>query len=73
MTYEDNLVNSGLLRVGDAAKFLSVSRAMVYKLMETGQLRYVKIGRCRRLPKQSITDLAKENLIGGWKLPPMGK
>ena len=69
MSHEEELVNSGLATVTEVSGFLSLSRAMIYKLMETGQLRYVKIGRFRRIPRLSMKELAKHCLIGGWKLP----
>lgn len=69
MSHEEELVNSGLATVKEVSGFLSVSRAMIYKLMETGQLRYVKIGRSRRIPRLSMRELAKQCLIGGWRLP----
>lgn len=62
------LINSGLVTVKDAASFLSLSRAMIYKLMETGHLRYVKIGRSRRIPKLALSHLATDGLMGGWKV-----
>lgn len=68
MTEADILVSSGLSTIKEAARFLNLSRAMIYKLMETGQLRYVKIGRSRRIPKLAVVNLAKDSLIGGWKL-----
>ena len=69
MTQNELLVSEGLVTVKQASGFLSLSRAMVYKLMEEGQLRYVKIGRSRRIPKLAIKELVSQNLIGGWKLP----
>lgn len=69
MSHEEELVNSGMAKVKEVSEFLSLSRAMIYKLMETGQLQYVKIGRSRRIPRLSMKELAKECLIGGWKLP----
>ena len=68
MTQNETLVTEGLATVRDASKFLSLSRAMIYKLMETGYLQYVKIGRSRRIPRLCISNLAKDNLLGGWKL-----
>ena len=68
MSSNEVLVNSGLVTVKEASSFLSLSRAMIYKLMETGQLRYVKIGRSRRIPRLALTNLASDGLMGGWKL-----
>jgi excisionase family DNA binding protein len=48
----------GLARVVDAERYLNVSRATVYNLMENGTLRYVKIGRSRRIPWTELQRLA---------------
>jgi excisionase family DNA binding protein len=68
---KEELIGSGLLTVREAGTFLRLSRTMLYKLMENGELEYVKIGRSRRIPKMSITILALGNLAGGWRLPHM--
>ncbi len=68
MVQQETLIQNGLTTVKDASGFLSLSRAMIYKLMETGQLQYVKIGRSRRIPRQAVANLAKNNLIGGWNM-----
>jgi len=59
------LVESGLMTVQEAAKFLGLSRSKVYGLMEAGRLRYTKIDRARRVPRQAVIDLAHASLQGG--------
>jgi excisionase family DNA binding protein len=41
----------------EAARLLNVSRPMIYKLMRTGQLRTVNIGRARRVPVTELNRL----------------
>ena len=41
-----------LLSPAEAAAHLSIGRSKVYELMRLGQLRSVKIGASRRIPKQ---------------------
>jgi excisionase family DNA binding protein len=60
----EDLVRDGLDCVDGAAKFLGVSRAQIYRLMDAGELRYVKIGRSRRIPRRSLIELAAKNLVG---------
>jgi len=60
------LMADGLLTVEEAAEFLGVSRSMLYSLMERGRLVYAKIGRCRRIPKVALVQLANSSLRGGW-------
>jgi excisionase family DNA binding protein len=66
VTGTDGLLADGLVDVKEAAEFLSVSRTTIYALMETGQLRYVKIGKARRIPRRAMIELAAANLRGGW-------
>jgi excisionase family DNA binding protein len=49
-----------LLRVQEAARLLGVSRAFVYKLLAQGQIRTVKLGRVRRIPRTEVERLARE-------------
>jgi excisionase family DNA binding protein len=46
-----------LLSPTEAAAHLSVGRSKVYELMRLGQLRSVKIGGCRRIPRAVLADL----------------
>ncbi len=59
------VVSDGLLRVGEAAAFLSLSRATLYTLMDRGELPFVKLGRSRRIPRRAVIQLAARALRGG--------
>lgn len=65
---QQDLVSDGLMTVVEVAAFLSVGRSTVYQLMEKGELPFVKLGACRRIPKQALLGLATANLKGGWAL-----
>jgi excisionase family DNA binding protein len=56
--------HSGLANVKEAKEFLSLSRATVYGLMDAGKLRYVKIGKSRRIPWDALEELVEKNTIG---------
>jgi excisionase family DNA binding protein len=58
---ESNLI--GLGRIQEVEKFLKVSRATIYSLMESGQLSYVKIGKSRRIPWDAVKQLILRNTI----------
>jgi excisionase family DNA binding protein len=53
----------GLARVRDAEDFLNVSRATVYNLMENGTLKYVKIGRSRRIAWDALEELVAKSVV----------
>jgi excisionase family DNA binding protein len=55
---------SGLASVKQAEEFLSLSRATIYGLMEKGELRYVKIGKSRRIPWEALQELVARNTVG---------
>lgn len=44
------------LKVSEASKILGVSKSLVYKLVYQGEIKSVKIGRCRRIPINSINE-----------------
>lgn len=52
-----------LLPVATVAKYLAVSRSKVYGLMDAGELPYVKLGKCRRVTMESVTNLVRENVV----------
>ena len=61
-TQVNEILSEGLEKVSDAARFLSVSRAHVYKLMHTGLLPSVKLGKSRRVPIRAVRKLASDQL-----------
>jgi excisionase family DNA binding protein len=46
-----------LLTPAEAARALGVGRTKVYELMASGALASVQIGRCRRVPREALTEL----------------
>lgn len=60
-----------MLRVGEAAALLSVSRWTIYRWVEEGRLRGTKIGKGSvRIFRDSITSLIEANqsdLAGAWQ------
>jgi excisionase family DNA binding protein len=61
-TQVNEIISEGLEKVSDAARFLGVSRAHVYKLMHMGLLPSVKIGKSRRVPIRAVRKLASDQL-----------
>jgi excisionase family DNA binding protein len=56
----EDLVDKLLLNAAEAAKALGIGRSKVYELLQTGQLRSVHIGTCRRIPVEALHDLLAE-------------
>ena len=63
----EDLVSDGLVTIREAAQFLRVSRSKLYDLMDNGELKFVKLGRSRRIPRRALIDLAASGLQGGWR------
>jgi excisionase family DNA binding protein len=57
--------DSRLVRVTEVARHLSLSRSAVYGLMDKGNLPFVKIGKCRRVPLEAVEKLVRDSTIGG--------
>lgn len=52
-----------LWKVAKVAEALSLSQPMVYKLMDSGRLPYVKIGRCRRVKRDEVLKLLERSTV----------
>jgi excisionase family DNA binding protein len=55
--------NNRLFNVGDVAKHLAVSRSKVYKLMDDGLLRFVKLGKSRRVRWCDVQELIDKSIV----------
>jgi excisionase family DNA binding protein len=49
----------GLARIPEAAAFLAISRASVYRMMDTGRMPFRKFGRSRRVPWAALHRFAE--------------
>ena len=63
MNREEQLVADGLQRITDAAKFLGISRSLVYRLIDSGALPTVRIGRSRRIPIRAVREFAATCMV----------
>jgi excisionase family DNA binding protein len=59
----DEMLTDGLVRVPEAARFLGLSRSTIYGLMDTGALRYVKIGKSRRIIRADLSRLIEQHTV----------
>jgi excisionase family DNA binding protein len=61
----DELVKDGAVGIAEAEKLTGLGRTNLYGLMASLQLKYLKIGRRRLIPRSEITRLLSKGLIGG--------
>jgi excisionase family DNA binding protein len=61
---ENHVIAEGFATVEEAAKFLGLSRASVYVLMNDGELASAKFGKARRIPWTSVRTYAAKCLVG---------
>ena len=48
-----------LLSVKDVSRHLSISRSKVWEMVSRGELRSLKLGRCRRFKEEDVAALAR--------------
>jgi excisionase family DNA binding protein len=54
--------SEGLAKIADAQRYLSLSRTAIYHLMDNAELKFVKIGKARRIPWEALRQLASEGV-----------
>jgi excisionase family DNA binding protein len=57
------LLAEGAIGVPDAEAFTGLGRTYLYSLMERGELRYVKAGKRRLIPRIELTRMLAERLV----------
>jgi excisionase family DNA binding protein len=66
-------MNQELLRVGEAAKVLNVSRWTIYRWVDEGRLKATKIGKgSLRIFRESVNTLVQDNRKDYWEPVPTG-
>lgn len=63
------LFSQGLQTIPEVAAFLGISRSLVYRLINGGDLPTVRLGRSRRVPHQAVINFAAANLVCGESPP----
>jgi excisionase family DNA binding protein len=58
-----DLAQDGFVSVREAGKFLGLSRAKIYSLMDSGELRYAKFGKSRRVPRRALAEYAQRCIV----------
>jgi excisionase family DNA binding protein len=60
--------NSNLLKAEEVAKILNISRSLTYRLMKTGQLPSVRLGRTVRVHPRELNDFIELSTTRGLEL-----
>jgi excisionase family DNA binding protein len=60
--HHSNVVEGGFCSIIEAAKFLGISRASVYVLLDKGELASARFGRSRRIPRKGLIEYAERSL-----------
>lgn len=55
-------LSAGLIRVNEAALWLGISRAGVYRLLNDGQLKSIRIGAARLIPREEMVEFAHRRI-----------
>ena len=59
-----NTQNKRCYSINEVKDMYSLGRTSLYKLMDEGELVYVKLGRSRRIPRRAVVELAARGLCG---------
>jgi excisionase family DNA binding protein len=59
------LLADGAIGIEQAVEFTGLSRAELYRRMDAGSLRFVKVGRRRLIPKRAAVQMLAAGLRGG--------
>jgi excisionase family DNA binding protein len=57
------LLSEGLDKVTEVAKFFRLSVAQIYVMMNRGDLPFIRVGKCRRIPHRAVVEFATRNLM----------
>jgi len=60
---ETRILESILLTPEEAAEMLRLGRVTVYKLIQTGELASITIGKARRIPRRALDDYIAKRLM----------
>lgn len=55
-------VERKLLTINETAELLSMGRSLVYTLVNTGEIKSIKIGRSRRIPVDALDEFVAKRL-----------
>jgi excisionase family DNA binding protein len=63
-TEREKVVSEGSVTVPEGSRFTGIGRTLLYGLMARGELRYVKVGKRRLIPRSELVRLLADRLVG---------
>lgn len=64
MSEENDLAQMTFMTVAEVAAVMRVSKMTVYRLVHSGELPAVRVGRSFRVPEQAVHDYLRESYHG---------
>lgn len=58
------ILNDRFLTVKQVGELLGISRGKVYGLMNSGELRFAKFGKSRRIPAKALNEFVERSMVG---------
>jgi excisionase family DNA binding protein len=65
MSSSEQLVEDGAVDVTEASRFTSLGRTFLYGLMDSGRLKFIKLGKRRLIPRAELRRLLAESVVPG--------
>jgi excisionase family DNA binding protein len=62
---KEKLTAEGAVDIASAEKFTGLGRTFLYALMSRGDLKFIKLGKRRLIPRAELNRLLSEHLVGG--------
>lgn len=63
MTISDLTSDPRFLTVAEVAKIMRVSKMTVYRLIHSGEMPAVQVGRSYRVPESAVTDYLRDSFV----------
>jgi excisionase family DNA binding protein len=63
-TMQEKVVGEGAVDVAAACEFTGLGRTYLYRLMERGAVRFIKVGKRRLIPRTELVRLLADGVVG---------
>lgn len=63
MARQDDLLEHGCVNINEAVRITGLGRSVLYQRMDAGEIRYVKVGRRRLVPRLALKAFLERHLV----------